>query len=139
MESDSIRPSGTSTLVDIWVEGKVRAVSVTRAAIETFAGFERATRMSDNDRCEFVRAHLGELVSAVKTQLRDTDPTAYSITIDANQLGTPPGGKVIDRRRGERRRTDRRKKDLPKDQLPHGERRRAQRRKRDRRGTPGEA
>ena len=46
MENDSIRSSGTSTLVDIWVEGKVRAISVSQAAIGAFLGFDEARSLS---------------------------------------------------------------------------------------------
>jgi hypothetical protein len=133
MESDSIRSSGSNTLVDIWVEGKLRAVCIAREAIETYVGFERAPTMSEDDRCEFVRAHLALVVAAVKKKLGETNAAATTVLIDAGQLGTPPGGRTIDRRKDERRKGDRRKADRPKSELPHGERRRGQRRNGDRR------
>ena len=58
MENDSIRSSGTDTLIDLWIDGKIRSICVTQEAIGAFLGFENATGMSDRDRCEFVRAHL---------------------------------------------------------------------------------
>lgn len=133
MESDSIRPSGGDTLVDMWVSGKVRAVCVTREAIEAYVGFDRAPTMSDDDRCDFVRAHLPLVVTAAKTRISEGDPAAETVIIGAGQLGTPPGGRVSDRRKGERRNGDRRKAERPKEELPHGDRRRAERRKRERR------
>jgi hypothetical protein len=134
VENDSIRASGTNTLIDIWIDGKLRAISVTRAAIETFVGATGSAEMSEEARCEFVRTHLPQLVGAVKTRLRATNPTADSVVIDAGQLGG-----VGERRKGERRKTDRRKTQLPPNQLPQGERRRAQRRRGERRQSRSES
>ena len=131
MENDSIRASGSNTLVDIWVNGKLRAISVTRAAIETFLGSAATGEMSDKGRCEFVRTHLPDLASAVKAKFKTTNPAADSVALEAGELGG-----VGERRKGERRRTDRRKVKVPPDKLPHGERRRTQRRGTDRR-RPG--
>ena len=131
MENDSIRASGSDTLIDIWVEGKLRAICVTRAAIETFLGRNAGVGMSDDDRCEFVRTHLPQLVNAVKTRLRDGNPTSDTVVIEAGQLGG-----VGDRRKGERRRTERRKSGRAAQELPQGERRRTERRKGDRRQSP---
>jgi hypothetical protein len=129
MENDSIRASGSSTLVDVWVNGKLRAICVTSDAIETFLGISRAKGMSEDERCEFVRGHLPQLVTAVKAKLRDTDPNADCVVIDIGQFG----GRAIDRRKGERRKGERRKSSLPRESLPHGERRRGDRRNSDRR------
>ena len=127
MESDSIRGSGNNTLVDVWVEGKLRAISVTREAIETFLGSKRPESMSEDDRCEFVRTHLPQVVAAVQTKLRG-NAGAGIIVIEGGQLGASS-----DRRSGERRQSDRRKTNSSA--LPHGERRRGQRRNGDRRRT----
>jgi len=124
MESDSIRASGSNTLVEIWVNGKIRAISVTRQAIEAFGGPSASGEMSDDERCEFVRTHLPLIVTAVKAQLREVSGDLESVTIDIGQLG----GRGADRRKGERR-----KAAVPKEKLPHGERRRGDRRKNDRR------
>jgi hypothetical protein len=124
MENDSIRPSGSNTLVDIWVNGKLRAISVTRQAIDGFVGTNSSTSMSDEERCEFVRTHLPLVVTAVKTQLREANGDPESVTVDVGQLG----GRVADRRKG-----DRRKVKLPKESLAHDDRRRGDRRKSDRR------
>jgi hypothetical protein len=132
VENDSIRASGSDTLVDIWVGGKLRAICVTKAAIDTFLGATATSEMSEESRCEFVRTHLPELAAAVKTKLKTTDSGADSIMLEAAELGG-----VGNRRKGERRRTDRRKLKLPPEDLPHGERRRAQRRGADRRRPAG--
>ena len=131
MENDSIRANGSNTLIDIWIDGKLRAISVTRAAIETFLGATGSTAVTEDDRCEFVRTHLPQLVTAAKTKLHATDPTADTVTIEAGQLGG-----VGERRKGERRKTERRKSQVPVDKLPHGERRRGQRRRTNRRQSP---
>jgi hypothetical protein len=126
MENDSIRASGSDTLIDIWIEGKLRAICIKRAAIDTYLGASGASDMSDEGRCEFVRTHLPELVSAAKAQLKANDPASDTVVIDAGELGGP----------GERRKAERRKTTLPAQDLPHGERRRSQRRRADRRQTP---
>jgi hypothetical protein len=131
MENDSIRASGSDTLVDIWINGKLRAICVTREAIDAFVGIARAGGMSDDDRCEFVRGHLPLVVTAVKTQLNNTSPAAEKVVIDAGQLHGSE-----DRRKGERRKSDRRKIARPTETLPHGERRRSDRRKGQRRRPP---
>ena len=126
MENDSIRVSGSSTLVDIWVNGKLRAISVTKQAIDAFVGSTASKGMSDDDRCEFVRTHLPLLVTAVKARLRESSHDLDEVTVDVGHLG----GRVTERRKGERRKVK-----LPKESLPHGERRQGDRRKGDRR-TP---
>ena len=129
MENDSIRASGNDTLVDIWVNGKLRAISVTRAAIDAHVGFDEAARMTEDRRCEFLRKNLPLVVSSVKARLRN-NPDADSVIIDAGQLSAG-----AERRKGERRKTDRRKVTKPKEDLPLGERRRGERRRTERRRT----
>jgi hypothetical protein len=135
MENDSIRASGSSTLVDIWVNGKLRAICVEKEAIASVVGFDAAARMSEEDRCEFVRTHLPLVVTAVKSRLEKADGDPDSIVVDAGQLGDS-GSSKGDRRKTDRRTTDRRKTNRPKDKLPLGERRRGDRRKRERRRPP---
>jgi hypothetical protein len=139
MENDSIRASGTDTLVDIWINGKLRAICITKEAIDAFVGSSRASGMSDDDRCEFVRGQLPLVVTAVKTRLSETGPAADRVVIDVGQLGAAPSTPGADRRKGERRKTDRRKGDRPKEDLPHGERRRGDRRRSERRRTPSKS
>jgi hypothetical protein len=112
MESDSVRAMGDSVLVDLWIEGKFRAITVSRQAIEAYLqlGASDAAAMSENDRREFVRTHLSLIVNAANARLRE-EPGAERIAID--QLGgaapRPPGER---RNGGDRRKGDRRKKNL---------------------------
>ena len=129
MENDSIRASGTDTLVDIWIDGKLRAICVSQEGIGAYLGFERAGAMSDDERCEFVRSNLPLVITAAKSRLRDTDPSSGSIVIDAGHL-PKPGARGGDRRTTERRKSERRKNDRP---ITHPDRRRGERRKGQRR------
>lgn len=137
MENDSIRSSGTNTLVDIWIDGKVRAICVTHDAIGAFLGFDRAlTPVTESDRCEFVRANLQLLVAAAKSRLQETDPAADAITIDMGQLPRADG-RSGDRRKGDRRQSERR--NVARTKAGQTERRRRERRQGERRSAPQSA
>jgi hypothetical protein len=128
MESDSLRSSGEFTVVDMWVEGKLRSISVSRAAIESFLRLPPgASAMSDEDRREFVRTHLAQIVAAAKTQLQSMDPDTDSIVIDAAEAPATTDAKpAADRRRGgDRRKDDRRKvtTPVPRERRSGGDRR----------------
>jgi hypothetical protein len=138
MENDAIRSSGTNTLVDIWVDGKLRGVCVSQEAIGAHIGFDRAATMSEDDRREFVRTHLSLVVTAATARLAATDPSAEVVVIDAGQLPRKDGN-AGDRRKGERRKRERRKVERPKADLPLGERRRGERRKGERRRSSDRA
>ena len=143
MENDSVRTSGDLTLVEMWIDGRLRGISISREAIESFLQLppERSSGMSDEDRREFVRTHLGLVASSAKERLAHTRPDADSVVIDAGQLGTQDSGRNGDRRRGDRRKGDRRKADQPTGRIGdrrQGERRRGDRRKADRRGPSKE-
>jgi hypothetical protein len=133
MENDSIRASGTNTLVDIWIEGRVRSICVSQEAIGAFLGFDQAAGMREQDRCEFVRDHLPLVVTAAQARLREGDPTAATVMIDVGELPRPDG-RSGDRRKGERRTEQRRKANRPK--ADHAERRRRERRQGERRSRP---
>jgi len=113
MESDSVRTMGDSTLVDLWIEGKFRAITISRQAIEAYLQLPpgEADGMSETDRREFVRTHLGLVVTAAAEQLR-AHPGAETIQVD--QLGgAAPQRAPADRRTGgDRRKGDRRKRNL---------------------------
>ena len=47
MENDSIRSVGSDTLVDIWIDDKMRSLLVSPEAIGAFLGFDKAAGMSD--------------------------------------------------------------------------------------------
>ncbi|HEX3421879.1 MAG TPA: hypothetical protein VHS33_00545 [Sphingomicrobium sp.] len=114
MESDSVRAMGESTLVDLWIEGKFRAITISRQAIETYLQLAPgdAASMSENDRREFVRLHLGLVVRAA-TALLHAKPSAETIVIEAGQLGGKPQDSAGEQRStGDRRKADRRKVNL---------------------------
>jgi hypothetical protein len=134
MENDSIRASGANILVDMWIEGRLRAICVTREAIGSCVGFDKAAAMPDDERCEFVRSRLGIIVTAAKAKLREGAPIADTVVIDAGDLPDSRGMRTGDRRKADRRKGDRRKTDRPRGGVPQGDRRRSDRRKTDRRG-----
>lgn len=133
MENDSIRSSGTDTLVEIWIEGKLRSVCISQQAIGAYVGFEKASGMSDRDRSEFVRAHLPLIVSAAKARLLESNLAADNVVIDVDDLPRDDGAKG-NRRKAERRKTDRRRSNQPRGALP--DRRRSDRRQGERRSPP---
>ncbi len=111
MENDSVRTSGDSALVDMWIAGKLRSIVVSRSAIEAFLQLppDKAAAMTDDDRREFVRTHLGEVIAAATNKLHRTGPGADTVTLDAADLQRD-GAPSAERRRGEdRRKGDRRK------------------------------
>jgi hypothetical protein len=124
MESDTIRTIGGKTVVDMWLDGRMRGISVTRDAIESHVG---GAGMSDDQRSEFVRANLPLVMAAARRRLKETGADSDSVIID--QLGASS----TNRRKVQRRQGERRKADRPEAIPPTGDRRRAQRRKGDRR------
>ena len=130
MENDSIRASGTDTLVDIWIDGKMRSISISLEAIGAYLDFDRVAQMSDDERCEVIKNNLAVVLKAAKARLREGDPTIHSIALDAGHLPRPDG-KATDRRRSDRRKSDRRKVARPLGTQP--ERRRTDRRTAERR------
>jgi hypothetical protein len=127
MENDSVRTSGSSTLVDMWIDGKLRAITVSREAIESFLHLtpDRAESMSDDERSDFVRTHLTLVVSGATAKLRNTDPAAAEVTLEDGDLGGRPA-RQPSAEDGGRRSSDRRKGDRRKVNLgppPTGERR----------------
>lgn len=130
MENDSIRASGTDTLVDIWIDGKMRSICISQEAIGAYLDFDRVANMTDDERCEVVKDNLSIVLTAAKARLREMDPAAQTIVIDAGHLPRPDG-KATDRRRGDRRKGDRRKMKVPLGNQP--ERRRSDRRSGERR------
>jgi len=134
MENDSIRASGTNTLIDLWINGNLRGICVSEEAIGAFVGFAQSANMSDKDRCEFVRKNLPLVMAAAKARLA-TDPSADALVIDAGQLPRPDG-RGGDRRKEDRRKAERREGERPKADIPHPDRRRGDRRTAERRRSP---
>jgi hypothetical protein len=115
MENDSIRSSGESTLVTIWIEGKLRNISISRGAVETFLKLppHRAGTLTEDDCREFVRTHLSLVTAAARNQLLSTDPDAETGVIDGGQIGRDGAPRTGERRSGDRRKGDRRKVNKP--------------------------
>jgi hypothetical protein len=112
MESDSVRTMGDSTLVDLWIEGKFRAITISRQAIESYLRLpaHRVEVLSEDDRREFVRTHLSLIVNAATVRLH-ANPGAEAILID--HFGGERAPAVGERRAGgDRRKGDRRKRNL---------------------------
>jgi hypothetical protein len=111
MESDTVRTVGDSTLVDVWIQGKSRSITVSRQAIEAYLQLspQAAEDMGETGRREFVRTHLSLVVSAAGARLRES-PEAESLTIDALGPGAP--NRAGERRQGERRKGDRRQRNV---------------------------
>lgn len=133
MENDSIRASGSDTLVDIWIDGKIRAICIGQEAIGAYLDFDRVAQMSDDDRCTFVRNNLSLVLASAKAKLRQGDPTANIVVIEAGDLPRPDG-KATNRRKTDRRTSDRRKANRPLGGQP--DRRRTDRRHGERRTKP---
>lgn len=111
MESDSVRAIGDSVLLDLWIQGKFRAITVSRQAIEAYLQLTPgdAAAMSEDARREFVRTHLSLVVTAATARLRE-DPGAERIAID--QLGGAAPRASGERRARDRRKGERRKHNL---------------------------
>lgn len=88
MDRDFIHCRGGTTLVEVWIEGKLRDISVSRAAIETWAEWAGggAAPISDLACREFVRANLRRVVAAATIWLQETNPQAESVSLGAGQL-----------------------------------------------------
>ena len=136
MENDTIRASGSNTLIDIWVDGKIRAICVTRAAIDTYLG-TKAGSATDAERCEFVRAHLPQITTAIRKKLR-ANPSAETVVVEGGELGGAER-RTSDPAKSERRKGERRRVNVPVEDLPYGDRRRSDRRKSSRRKSPDSA
>ena len=113
MESDSVRTMGDSTLVDLWIEGKFRAITVSRQAIESYLGLspDAASSMAETDRREFVRTHLSVVVKAATDWLR-ANPEAETIAIDTLNSTGAVRADDGERRSGDRRKGERRKANI---------------------------
>ena len=113
MESDSVRTMGDSTLVDLWIDGKFRAITISRDAIESYLGLspDAASSMGETDRREFVRTHLSVVVGAATAWLR-ANPDAETIAIDTLTSADAVRASDGERRTGDRRKGERRKANI---------------------------
>lgn len=104
---------GDTTLVDLWIEGKFRAITISRQAIEAYLHVPPGSdALDETERREFVRTHLSLVVAAASARLR-AEPDTETIEIEAGQLGGQAPTRAGERRNGgDRRKGDRRKKNL---------------------------
>ena len=111
LQPDAADLSRPTRLVDLWIEGKFRAISVSRQAIEAYLRLpaESGAILSEDDCREFVRTHLSLVVEAASARLR-TDPEAQRVTIGALQPAPAPISSK-ERRQTDRRKGDRRQRD----------------------------
>ena len=77
------RSNGELTHVDIHIDGKRRAVALSREVIEDRLGVES---LSADEQCEFVVSHLPEVVAAVRRKIGVTSETADVVVIRSGEL-----------------------------------------------------
>lgn len=78
MEVDCVRPVGGNIGVSIWIEGKLRAISVSPRIIDP----SLPQPVSDDDRCRLVVRHLKRIQRAAADHLVMTGPTADAVLVD---------------------------------------------------------
>lgn len=135
MEGDTIRSSGGHTLIDLWIDGAMREIVITREAIAAAAGADRAAAMGDEDRCDFIRTRMALVLSAARTAVAGGGRDLHRVMLKAACLVDPSLGADGERRRAERRGNERRRASATAPARSGGERRRAERRRNERRGT----
>ena len=130
MENDSIRSVGSDTLVDIWIDDKMRSLLVSPEAIGAFLGFDKAAACPIETGANSSERTFLLIVVAAKQRLSETDRSAGEVVIDVGQLPRSDG-RSGDRRTTNRRKDDRRKVSLSWSGQP--ERRKGDRRAGERR------
>lgn len=78
MEVDCVRPVGGNTGVSIWINGKLRAITVSPRVTDSAL----AMPALDEDRCRLVTRHLRRIQRAAADHLVRTSPTAMAIFVD---------------------------------------------------------
>ena len=88
MENDVVRTSGEDAIVDLWLEGGFRAVTISGAAVKAYLNIapEEAASVTEIERREFVRTHLGLISRAALNHIRK-EPAANRIVIGPGELG----------------------------------------------------
>lgn len=81
MEVDCVRSSGADVCVSIWVAGGMRAVTISHHALNRRLASN--TPSTNQERCEYVRNHLGRVHQLVRELVSQKDRTATSIFLDA--------------------------------------------------------
>ena len=78
MEVDCVRPMGGNTGVSIWIDGKLRALTVSPRVIDSAL----PAPASDEDRCRLVASYLRRIQRAAADHLLRTDPNALTVFVD---------------------------------------------------------
>ena len=84
-----VRPgAGGNTIFDIWVDGKLRLVAVTREAIEDHLRLppEAAAEFGPQHRVKFVQNNLHAIIAAAKLNLHNSEPDTHVITIRSGNI-----------------------------------------------------
>ena len=79
MELDCIRSSGNETCVSLWIEGKMRAITVSPQAVGTW--LSRSGPVSEEDCRNFVATRLAFVQNAARQKLLQTDPSAGAVLL----------------------------------------------------------
>ena len=98
---------GDNTLVDMWIEGKFRAITISAQAIEASKG----TALSETERREFVRTNLSLIVRAASEYLR-SNPAAEDDPHRVRPTRRPAAEEGERRAGGDRRKGDRRQRNV---------------------------
>ena len=88
MRGGQVWTHGDNTEFEAWIEGESRRVAVTREAIEDFLKLapDVAAAMSPEERREFVRDHLAEIIAAANRKIDPIDRAQDLITIRTGEL-----------------------------------------------------
>lgn len=85
MELDCIRTVGRNTCLSIWIEGKMRAVTVSPEAVSAWSSRQA---ISDEDCIDYLRTHLHLVQGAARERLRRDDLTATEVFLDVAESTT---------------------------------------------------
>lgn len=78
MEVDCVRPVGGNTGVSMWIDGKLRAVSISPRVLDSAL----SVPASEEDRCRLVARHLRLIHRAAADHLLRTDRNAAAVFVD---------------------------------------------------------
>lgn len=88
MRGGKVWTHGDNTELEAWIEGESSKVAVTREAIEDYLRLQPdvAAVMSREERREFVRDHLDEIIAAANRKVDPSDRAADLVTIRTGEL-----------------------------------------------------
>ena len=88
MQDGEVIADGENVLLQIDIDGKPRRVCVTREAIEDKLKLppDHAATFSPEERCDFVRRHLPNVIAAVRRKFYVTNEDADVVLIGTKDL-----------------------------------------------------